>query len=462
MLTLALLGAFRRRPALKEGEPDALPVRAGPVLGPKPVAQMNDGTHVTEAPTPPVDSSGRSRMLWTFADQALSSLTNFALAIVVARTVTPHDFGAFSLGLLTFGFAIGLTRAIVGEPFVVRFSAASETERRRGAANASGAALSLGVLASVVCLVVATVIGGVTGSAFMALAITFPGLLLQDTWRHIFFATGRPAAATINDLVWTVLQFALLGLLLTGDGGSIFLITLAWGVSAVAAAIVGWLQTGIAPSLLATVSWLRETKDISVQLGLGFSLSMGAVNLVTYVIGGIVGIASVGAMRAAQVVLGPLNLVFAGFDSFILPVMSRAAAAGDRLARLAMFSSAALGSVAAVWVAILVLLPDRLGRMILDLNWEGADRLMLPSGLVLISGALVLGASTSLVALSRADLILTVTCVQAPLMLGLGVLGAWHGGVVAAIYGLVIAQTIGLALCWVLFLKADTDPRRWA
>lgn len=425
------------------------------------MTDKDNGAQVAEAPTAPTGSSGRSRMFWTFADQALSSLTNAAVAIVVARSVIPNDFGAFSLALLTFGFVVGLVRAFVGEPFVVRFSAANDTERRRGTAKASGAALGLGVIASMVCLAVATLIGGVTGSAFLALAITLPGLTLQDTWRHIFFAAGRPAAATVNDLVWTVLQFSLLAILLTGGGDSIFLITLAWGVSAVAAAAVGCLQTGTAPSVLATGSWLRETKDISVQLGLGFALSMGAVNLVTYVIGGIVGVASVGAMRAAQVVLGPLNLIFAGFDAFILPILSRAAAAGDRLVRTALLGSAALGGVATVWVAILVLLPDRLGRVILGLNWEGADRLMLPSGLVLISGAMVLGASTSLVALSRADLMLTVTCVQAPLMLGLGVLGAWQGGVVAAIYGLVIAQTIGLLFCWMMFLKADADPRRW-
>jgi hypothetical protein len=72
----------------------------------------------------------------------------------------------------------------------------------------------------------------------------------------------------------------------------------------------------------------------------------------------------------------------------------------------------------------------------------------------------VLGASNSLVALSRADLMLKVTTVQAPAMLVLGGVGAWRGGVVAAAYGVAIAQAIGVSFCWFLFLRADADPVR--
>ena len=426
------------------------------------MTRPNSEAPVAEAAQAAAKYSGRSRIVWTFADQALSSLTNAALAVVVARTVSKGDFGAFALALLTFSFIVGLVRAFVGEPFVVRFSAASEAERRRGTAHASGAAVSLGVLASLICLAAAAVIGGETAATFTALALALPGLMLQDTWRHMFFAVGRPRAATINDLVWTVLQFGLLGLLLARGNDSIFLITLAWGVSALVAAFVGYLQTGIAPAPLASLSWLRETKDISVQLGLGFTLNMGAINLVTYVIGGIVGLAAVGAVRAAQTVLGPLNLLFAGFNAFVLPVLSRAAVAGERLLRPALLGSAALAGVASIWIAILVLLPRDLGHLILGDSWDGAHQVMLPSGLVLLAGALVLGASNSLVALSRADLMLRITVVQAPLMLILGILGAWQWGVVAATYGLVIAQTVGLVFCWYLFIKADADHRRWA
>jgi O-antigen/teichoic acid export membrane protein len=417
------------------------------------------GAHLAE-PTP--NYSGRSRILWTFADQGLSSLTNAGLSIVVARTVSDDNFGAFSLALLTFSFIVGLVRAFVGEPFVVRFSSLQGPIRRRGVGDAGGAAVTLGILAGGLCLIAATVIHGSTGLALSALALSLPGLMLQDTWRHMFFAAGRPAAATVNDLVWTVLQVILLWILLGGHHDSVFLITLAWGASALVAALVGYVQMGVMPYPSATWEWVQETKDISVQLGLGFTVNMGAVNFATYAIGGIVGLAAVGALRAAQVVLGPLNLLFAGFNAFVLPMLARAAGEGERLVRRAVLGSVALGSFAAVWVAVMVLLPNKIGHMILGNSWDGASKVMLPSGLVLVAGAIVLGASNSLVALSRADLMLRTTLVQGPLMLILGLFGAFRWGAPGAAYGFAISQFIGAVVCWYSFLQADADPRRWS
>lgn len=47
---------------------------------------------------------------WGVGDQALSSLTNFALGLITARTVTAYEFGAFSLAFATFTAGLGLAR----------------------------------------------------------------------------------------------------------------------------------------------------------------------------------------------------------------------------------------------------------------------------------------------------------------------------------------------------------------
>lgn len=411
-----------------------------------------------EAAEIPVASDSR-RAVWTFADQALSSLTNAGVAVVVALSVDRDAFGAFSLALVTFSFAVGLARALVGEPFMVRYSAVDADRRQRAMARAGGTALSFGLLAALVCLVVFLLTGGATRDAYLALALSLPGLCVQDTWRHMFFAAGRPAAATLNDLVWTVLQFAALGALLLSGNRSMFLITLAWGVSAAVAALAGIVQTGVVPRPAATGLWLRQTRDLNAQLAMGYVLNAGSVQIATYAVGGLVGVVGVGALRAAQVLLGPLNLIFSGFNAFALPLLARRAAAGNRLLRFAVPGSLALGTGAAGWVGILLLLPDAAGSRILGDSWAGAQQVMLPSGLLMIAGALALGASNSLIALGRSDLMLWLTLVQAPLMLVLGVIGAWHGGYVGAAYGFAIAQTVGLLTCWLLFLRADGHPR---
>ena len=106
-------------------------------------------------------TSARSRVFWTFADQALSSLTNAALALVVAKAVTRDEFGAFSLALVTFSFVVGLGRSAIGDPFVVRFTDAEPATRRRATAQATGAALVFGAGAALLC----------AGAAMIAVAL---------------------------------------------------------------------------------------------------------------------------------------------------------------------------------------------------------------------------------------------------------------------------------------------------
>jgi O-antigen/teichoic acid export membrane protein len=405
----------------------------------------------------------RRRAFWSFADQALSSLTNAGLSVVVARSVGQSSFGAFSLAVVTFSFVIGIGRAVICDVFVIQFSDVPATTRREAARRATGAAVVLGAGAGSVCVLAAVLVpDGQTRSALLALAVALPGLLLQDCFRFVFFAAGRPAAAALNDLVWAVVQFGLIGLLLAAGQNSIFLITLAWGVAALAASTVACRQARIVPAAQFARAWLVTNRQFSVRMGVDYVLNMGAVNLATYVIGGIVGLVGVGALRAAQVLLGPLQLVSSGVAAFVLPVFSTAAGTGRSLLRPAALVSAAATAVAAVWVGLLLLAPAWVGRQLLGESWAGARSVLLGSGLVMIAVAATIGPGLALRALRRPDLLLRVTAVQSPLILALGAGGAYWGAAVGAAYGFAGAQVVGAATLWVLFLRADGAARSFA
>ena len=107
------------------------------------------------------DAGGGVRRLgWGLADQALSSLTNFALAILVARTVSTSALGAFGLAFTTYTITLGATRALCSEPLTVRYSATGEREWREGASAATGVALVLGAIAGVLCIGASFLFGG--------------------------------------------------------------------------------------------------------------------------------------------------------------------------------------------------------------------------------------------------------------------------------------------------------------
>ena len=128
------------------------------------------------------------RASWGLADQALSSLTNFALSLLVAREVGIDQLGVFSLVFATYLLALGVSRSLNSDALAVRYSAAGEPAWREGAAAAAGAAVGLGLAAGLACALAGLVADGLLGDALVVLGLGLPGLLLQDVWRFAFVA----------------------------------------------------------------------------------------------------------------------------------------------------------------------------------------------------------------------------------------------------------------------------------
>jgi hypothetical protein len=81
----------------------------------------------------------------------------------------------------------------------------------------------------------------------VAFAVTMPGLLLQDAWRWAFFVVGEGRRAFLNDLAWLLAMGAFFGGLYLTGSQSVTTLTLAWGLAATVAAVVGRFQAGVTP-----------------------------------------------------------------------------------------------------------------------------------------------------------------------------------------------------------------------
>src|SRR5205823_1731271 len=144
------------------------------------------------------------RLSWGLGDQAVSSLTNFAVSIYVARSLGITAFGIFSLAWVTYGVVLNVSRGLATDPLVVRFSGVAPAAWRGAVRQASGTALSVGVASGVLCVLVGISIRGQVGVAFLGLGLVLPALLLQDSWRYAFFAAGAGHKAFVNDMVWGI------------------------------------------------------------------------------------------------------------------------------------------------------------------------------------------------------------------------------------------------------------------
>src|SRR5215211_3072938 len=96
--------------------------------------------------------SAATRLGWGVADQAVSSITNFALGIVMARTLGAADFGAFGLVWVTYGVILNLSRGLATDPLTVRYSGPLDDRWRSATGRAASTATVLGLVVGAICL----------------------------------------------------------------------------------------------------------------------------------------------------------------------------------------------------------------------------------------------------------------------------------------------------------------------
>lgn len=404
----------------------------------------------------PAGGSGRralaGRLSWGLADQAASSMTNFAVGIYVARSLGLAAFGVFSLAWVTYGVVLNVSRGVATDPLVVRFSAVPAASWRAAVARSSGAALAVGAAVGAVCLAAGLTLGGGVGAAFACLGVVLPGLLLQDAWRFAFFAAGDGRKAFVNDVVWGVALVPALVVAARVGGVAAFL--LAWGGSAAVAAAYGCLQSGIRPRPGAARGWLREQSDLGGRyLVENVSLS-GAGQLRAYGLGALAGVGAVGAVRGAELLLGPFLAVLMGLSLVTVAEAARVLKrAPHRLGTFCLLLGGGQAAAALLWGAALLLVPDRAGALVLGDVWHSAALLVVPATLGVAGAGLGTGAAAGLRALGAARRSLRAQLFASACYAAGGLGGAAAGGAVGSAWG-VAAATLGSSAVWWLQLRS--------
>jgi O-antigen/teichoic acid export membrane protein len=399
------------------------------------------------------------RIGWGVVDQGFSSLTNFALGIVLARSLGAESFGAFTLAYVTYGLVLNASRGLATDPLLVRFSGADLPSWRRAVTDASGTAVVVGVVGGLGCLLTGLLVPGELGGAFMALGVGLPFLMLQDSWRFAFFAVGRPVLAVVNDIVWGALLVGTL-LVLTRDGSADEIsCMLAFGATGAAAAAVGIVQTRIFPRPGRTRSWLVEQRDLSTRY-LVENLSVGSARQFRmFLLGALAGLAAVADVRAAEILMGPFLVLFMGVSQIAVPEASRVLAREPRsLLRFCLVLGGAAAAAATAWgLCIAALLSHGLGAALLGPIWVDAAPLVLPVTLGLTMAGFEIGAAAGIRALAAAPRSLRAQLVTSGLYVTLGGLGAWWAGAPGSCWGVALGIAIGAVVWWAQLRRAIAD-----
>ncbi len=409
------------------------------------------------------------RLGWGLADQAVSSLTNAAMSIYVARELPAVQFGAFSLAYVTYAFALNASRGLATDPLTVRFSSAEYPLWRRAVASSSGTALTVGFFIGACVLTAGLLLHGTTRLGFIALGVMLPGLLLQDSWRYAYFALGRGRGACLNDTIWALTMLpALVALHKTGHA-NVFTFVLAWGAAANVAAAIGPLQTRIIPRPSAGWAWVSRHRDLGPRYLAENTTNSGGAQLRAYGIGLILGLAAVGYVQASATLMGPFMVVLMGINLVTVPEAARILRRSPRHLRpFCLLIGAVLGVLALGWgVTLMVVLPRGLGQWLLGPIWRPTYPLVLPVATGIAAACVIVGASAGLRALGASRRSLRAQIVTSALYVIFGLAGAYYHGALGSVEGTALAVWLGVLVWWWQFQVAMREsgripPLRWS
>jgi O-antigen/teichoic acid export membrane protein len=302
----------------------------------------------------------------TFIDQGLSSVSNFAVGVVIARLVGASGLGGFSLAYAGWLLLAALHRALITEPMAIAGDV--RTKHIDGPVKQGFAAeLLLGTAAGVILAAIGSLLwllhAAAFGIAMLALAPWLPVLAAQDYWRWMGFMTRQPFKSLTNDVAFNCVMAVAVGALFLAHVHSLAPLVGAWGLGAAAGAIYGLWQYRVGPTLRGGFTTLRRRWSLSKWLA-GNSLATAGGNQAYWSVAGLtLGATGLGRLNAASsLVWGPVGVLIQAGGSIGLPEAGRAYAdkgwAG--LTRVARIVTVAGFLSVGLWVAVFLGWGDQL------------------------------------------------------------------------------------------------------
>jgi len=266
--------------------------------------------------------TGSWAAILTLADQVLSSASNFALGVLIARVGGAEALGSFGIAFLIWLAGVGVNRALLTEPMTVGGPTRSGDAQLREGMLAS---LLVGVAVAGVLAVAGggLLLAGIDAVAVLALAPWLPSLLVQDYWRAMGFRLQRPDLAFVSDVVFVLVQGGVTVALFALGARNLTAFLAAWGIGALGGALVG--QRMARTSMLGGggVSHLRNlwprSRWFLAEFGTAFTAGQGYLFLVPV----LVGTAGFGIFRAGASLIGPVVTVFLAAGNVALPESAR-------------------------------------------------------------------------------------------------------------------------------------------
>jgi len=385
--------------------------------------------------------------LWSMADQALISATNFVTMVLLARNLSPSAFGAFTLAYTALLFANSLQAALITQPHNVIGATRTGEDYVSYTTATAGMQLVLALACGLICAVGALVLDALDISASRLLLALAPAIVvwqLQEFIRRVLYTKHNVIGALVNDGISYGGQLVGIVVLWRMDSLTEVRAILVLAITSAGATVVGlWQIRHHLTADLIRVAWhpmLSENWRLGKWLTSSALVSWSSSQLYPILTAGLVGAAATGAIRATQTVLGPTQVLVRAIDiSLSSPIARNFRDKGNGAVRsLVRKTFLATAPIMGGYCALTVVFAHPLLRFLYDDNFSSYSWLLW----VAAAGSLLTYSSTPLAVALRAtgharplfSAQGIATCLA--LTLGIGLVHQFH--------------LIGTAIAWIL------------
>ena len=401
----------------------------------------------------------------SLADQGLVSFSNFITMVLLARAMTPQDFGGFVVVYTGLLFANGFQQALITRPHNVF---AAPMRKELGAVYTGGAAAMQLLMASFFAglPLIAGLVSLFTdlhiGYLMLALSLAVFGWQLQEFVRQVQFTNGRIGEVLKLDMISYGGQ-ALIIAVLWDDGvltGPTALLVLA--LTSLASAAYGFtridmraLRDSLRPAIRS--NWRFGKWLLADNVGQWL-----AVFIYPVAIAAMVAASAAAAFRAVLNVVQPMYIVVNAFQSLITPRVSRAYATGGTRAMYGLLAPSTIVVFGLLFAY--ATLAGVFGREILHLLYGGAydeyASLVWYLGLGYLLYHLTQAAALALMVQGDTRSIFVSRVVVVPFTLTIGMWITWHYGLYGAAFASsVLACGAILAMQYAFLLRRNRSAK---
>ncbi len=420
----------------------------------------------------PIKRSGRR---WTRAwrwsakggsavtDQGLFAGTNFVLNVLLARWLTPAEYGAFAIAYSVFLLLALIHSAVLLEPMMV-FGSGKYFEQRKTYLGIVLRGHWLLAVPSGLLLVGAGYVLGVlysrsAGRALCALGLVLPAVLLVRLTRQAFYVELQPARAAAGGAVYMCCLLAMAWWLHVERMLSPVTAVLAMGAAALVAGGLqrawlhprryrGWKE--LIPKEPALDHWAYGRWALASALATWMAWNAYYLALPLWF-----GLQSAGALRALLNLVNPINHSMMAVGMLALPLFVRHRE-GRGLARMRQTVRRVAGALAAgsmVYFVILWLFGERLIHLLYAGRYEGYSGLpLLLAGLSPLAAACSIVLGGALNACMRPDKVFWGYLAAGGTALSFGLWLSERWGVAGALGGM-LGSNVVLALTFWMFYR---------